>query len=79
MSAVNALQQAERSIGTIMGRFVIVAHVSSYVIDTREIKDPIRPKDGAKKGHIPRMKSHLVVERTYDNAVVRLVLAKHGL
>ena len=79
MSAVNAVQQAERGVGTIMGRLVIVMHIHRYVVDAREIKDPIRPKDGAKKGHIPRMKSHLVVERTYDNAVVRLVLAKHGL
>lgn len=79
MSAVNALQQAERGVGTIMGRFVIVVHVRRYVVDAREIKDPIRPKDGAKEGDIPRMKPHLVVERTYDNAVVRLVLAKHGL
>lgn len=79
MNAVNSVHQAERGGGTIMGRFVIVVHVRRYVVDAREIKDPIRPKDRAKKGDIPRMKSHLVVERTYNYAVVRLVLAKHGL
>ena len=79
MSAVNALQQAERGGGTIMGRFVIVVHVRRYVVDAREIKDLVCSKDGAKEGDILRMKPHLVVERTYDNAVVRLVLSEHGL